>query len=68
MRKYWADSSEAKRAVVRDAVLTLEGTHWQYAHGVKDPDAVAPETYALDTLLFERGKRSKRMSTKSRSR
>jgi pimeloyl-ACP methyl ester carboxylesterase len=55
IRTYWADPGEANRAVVRDAVLTLEGTRWQYVHGVKDPDAVAPETYTLDTLLFERG-------------
>jgi pimeloyl-ACP methyl ester carboxylesterase len=55
IRKYWAEPTEVNRAVVRDAVLTLEGTRWQYVHGVKDPDAVAPETYTLDTLLFERG-------------
>jgi pimeloyl-ACP methyl ester carboxylesterase len=55
IRKYWAEPTEAHRAVVRDAVLNLEGTRWQYVHGVKEPDAVAPETYTLDTFLFERG-------------
>ncbi|CAB3747657.1 alpha/beta fold hydrolase [Paraburkholderia solisilvae] len=55
IRTYWAQPNEANRAVVRDAVLTLEGTRWQYVHGVNDADAVAPETYTLDTLLFERG-------------
>jgi pimeloyl-ACP methyl ester carboxylesterase len=55
IRRYWAEPTEANRAVVRDAVLTLEGTRWQYVHGVKNPDAVAPETYTLDTFLFERG-------------
>ncbi|GAB2896745.1 alpha/beta fold hydrolase [Paraburkholderia jirisanensis] len=55
IRKYWAEPSAENRAVVRDAVLNLEGTRWQYTHGVQDADSIAPETYTLDTLLFERG-------------
>jgi pimeloyl-ACP methyl ester carboxylesterase len=54
IRKYWSEPNAGNRAVIRDAVLTLEGTRWQYTHGVKNPNTVAPETYTLDTLLFER--------------
>ncbi|HEY3596401.1 MAG TPA: alpha/beta fold hydrolase, partial [Paraburkholderia sp.] len=54
IRKYWSEPNAENRAAIRDAVLTLEGTRWQYTHGVKNPDTVAPETYTLDTLLFER--------------
>jgi hypothetical protein len=40
--------------VIRDNVLTLEGTRWQYTHGVAVPDSVAPESFTLDTALMER--------------
>jgi pimeloyl-ACP methyl ester carboxylesterase len=39
---------------VNDAILNLEGTKWQYLHGVSDPTSVAPEGYQLDALLMER--------------
>lgn len=54
VRAYWADPSEENRQTMREAMLTLEATRWQYLHGVNDPDSVAPEGYYLDTLLMER--------------
>ena len=54
VRKYWADPSTEHRQVVKDAVVNLEGTRWQYTHGVSDPTLIAPESYTLDTLLMER--------------
>lgn len=33
-------------------MLTLDGTRWQYTHGVGDPERVAPESYTLDAALF----------------
>lgn len=35
-------------------MLTLEGTRWQYTHGVANPETVAPESYTLDQALLER--------------
>jgi pimeloyl-ACP methyl ester carboxylesterase len=54
IRKYWAEPTEENREVIRQNILTLEGTRWQYTHGVADPETVAPETYTLDTALMER--------------
>ncbi len=54
IRRYWAEPSEENRNVIRENVLTLEGTRWQYTHGVKDPDTIAPESYTLDQALMER--------------
>jgi pimeloyl-ACP methyl ester carboxylesterase len=34
--------------------LTLEGTRWQYTHGVAVPESVPPESYTLDEALLER--------------
>jgi pimeloyl-ACP methyl ester carboxylesterase len=54
IRKYWAAPGAETREVLRKNVLTLEGTRWQYTHGVADPESVAPEAYTLDAALLER--------------
>ncbi|KAG7388093.1 hypothetical protein PHYPSEUDO_013053 [Phytophthora pseudosyringae] len=56
VRAFWADPSPANRKVVHDSMLNLEGTRWQYTHGVPASklERIGPETYWLDTLLFER--------------
>ena len=54
IRKYWAEPTAANRDVLRRNILTLEGTRWQYTHGVSDPDSVPPESYTLDAALLER--------------
>lgn len=54
IRKYWAMPTAENREVIRQNVLTLEGTRWQYTHGVAIPESVAPESYTLDTALMER--------------
>jgi pimeloyl-ACP methyl ester carboxylesterase len=54
IRKYWSIPSAENRDVIAKNVLTLEGTRWQYTHGVANPDSVAPETYTLDMALMER--------------
>lgn len=54
IRKYWAEPTAENREVLRKNILTLEGTRWQYTHGVSDPESVPPESYMLDTALLER--------------
>jgi pimeloyl-ACP methyl ester carboxylesterase len=54
IRKYWAEPTAEKREVIRQNILTLEGTRWQYTHGAANPESVAPESYTLDTALLER--------------
>ncbi|ANR80162.1 hydrolase [Kosakonia sacchari] len=54
VQAYWQAPTAENRQVVHDAILNLEGTKWQYLHGVRDPETVAPEGYQLDTLLMER--------------
>ena len=55
IRKYWAAPTAENREVLRQNILTLEGTRWQYTHGVNDPESVPPESYTLDSALLERG-------------
>lgn len=54
VRAYWAEPSRENRQRVSDAVVNLEGTRWQYLHGVPNPLTVAPDAYYLDALLLER--------------
>jgi pimeloyl-ACP methyl ester carboxylesterase len=54
IRKYWSFPNAENREVIAKNVLTLDGTRWQYTHGVTDPDSVAPEAYTLDMALMER--------------
>jgi len=54
IRKYWSQPTAENREVIRQNIMTLETTRWQYTHGVANPEAVAPESYTLDTALFQR--------------
>jgi pimeloyl-ACP methyl ester carboxylesterase len=54
IRHYWDSPTAENRAVIAKAILNFDGTKWQYAHGVKNPDSVAPESYTLDAALLER--------------
>ena len=54
IRKYWSEPTAPNRETIRKAILNLEGTRWQYTHGVANPDSVPPESYTLDAALLER--------------
>jgi len=51
IRKYWAEPTPENREVIRKNILTLEGTRWQYTHGVGDPESVANKDIQLDLFL-----------------
>jgi pimeloyl-ACP methyl ester carboxylesterase len=54
IRAYWANPNAENRDVLRQGILTLEGTRSQYTIGVPNPESVAPESYTLDQALLER--------------
>jgi pimeloyl-ACP methyl ester carboxylesterase len=54
IRTYWSAPTSENREVIRKNILNLEGTRWQYTHGVANPESVPPESYTLDTALLER--------------
>jgi pimeloyl-ACP methyl ester carboxylesterase len=53
IKKYWKEPTPANREALR-GFIGLEGTKWQYVHGVTDPVQVEPEAYWLDTALLQR--------------
>lgn len=54
IEKYWKDRSAANEKVIIDNVFSLEGMKWQYTHGTRDPDNVAPENWNLDYMKISR--------------
>lgn len=54
IRAYWKSPTDENRLTVKNALLTLEGTKFQYTHGVSDGTLIAPETYELDFALLSR--------------
>ncbi|KAJ7065132.1 putative hydrolase [Mycena belliarum] len=54
IQKYWASDSAEDRAAVAAGVLTFDTTKWQYTHGSRAPEAIAPESYTLDWALMGR--------------
>jgi pimeloyl-ACP methyl ester carboxylesterase len=53
IQKYWKEPTEGNRDALRP-FLKLDAIKWQYTHGAKDPDQVAPEAYTLDAALVSR--------------
>ncbi len=54
IKAYWKDRTPANADVLRNSLLTIEATRWQYTNGVRNPEAVAPENWLLDQYLMER--------------
>ncbi len=53
IQRYWQQPTKENREALRE-FFTPESIKWQYTHGVKDPSAVAPEAYTLDSALLAR--------------
>ena len=43
IRAYWKDKTPENARVLRDNLLTIEATEWQYTHGVRNPETIAPD-------------------------
>ncbi|MET3930174.1 pimeloyl-ACP methyl ester carboxylesterase [Lysobacter sp. OAE881] len=52
-RQYWENPTPEHRDALR-GILTLDGTRWQYEHGVRDTTLIAPEAWQLDHMLLQR--------------
>lgn len=53
IQTYWREPTAEHREALRQ-FLKPDSVAWQYTYGVKDPSAVAPETYTLDSALLAR--------------
>ena len=53
LKAYWKDRSPAQAAELRKT-FTLEATRWQYTHGVRQVEKIAPENWIHDAALLAR--------------
>jgi pimeloyl-ACP methyl ester carboxylesterase len=54
IKAYWKDKSQENAEVLRDNLLTLEATKWQYTNGVRHLEAIAPDNWFHDQFLMDR--------------
>jgi pimeloyl-ACP methyl ester carboxylesterase len=53
MEPYWKDRNPITEKKVR-GLLTLESTKYQYSVGVKNPEALSPDSYTFDQMTLDR--------------
>jgi pimeloyl-ACP methyl ester carboxylesterase len=53
LKAYWQDRTDQNAAPLR-GFLTLDGTKWQYTHGVRHVEAISPDTWTLDQTRLDR--------------
>jgi pimeloyl-ACP methyl ester carboxylesterase len=51
---FWEDRSEKNAQVLRDWLLTIEGTKWHYLHGVRDASRISPDNWVIDQANQDR--------------
>ena len=54
IKAYWNERSKENADVLRDNLLTIEATKWQYTNGVRNPETIAPENWFNDQYLLDR--------------
>ncbi len=54
IKAYWTDKSKENADVLRNTLLTIEATKWQYTNGVRNPETIAPDNWFHDQYLMDR--------------
>ena len=53
IKAYWQNRSKENEAALRK-FLTIDGTKWQYTHGVRNIEAISPDNWLVDQPLLDR--------------
>jgi len=54
IKVYWKDRSKENGDKLRNSILTLDATKWQYTNGVKNLETISPDTWVHDQALLDR--------------
>jgi pimeloyl-ACP methyl ester carboxylesterase len=54
IKAYWKEKTQENADVLRNNLLALEATKWQYTNGVLHPEAIAPDNWFHDQFLMDR--------------
>jgi pimeloyl-ACP methyl ester carboxylesterase len=53
LKAYWNDRTDKNAEPLR-GFLTIKATKWQYTNGVRDVEAISPDTWTIDQALLDR--------------
>lgn len=53
-RAYWSDRSDANAEIMKNSLLTIDATHWQYTNGVQNVELINPDNWLVDQTLMDR--------------
>ena len=54
IKAYWKDKTPKNAQALRDALLTIDATKWQYTHGVRNPESISPDNWVIDQSKLDR--------------
>ncbi len=52
--QYWDERTPELEETIKANIFSLEGTKWQYTHGTRNPDGIAPENWNIDFMKMLR--------------
>lgn len=54
IKAFWKEKSKENADHLRDSLLNIEATKWQYTNGVRNPETIAPDNWFEDQYLMDR--------------
>ena len=54
IKAFWKEKTAENAQVLRDTLLTIEATKWQYTNGVRNVETIAPDNWFNDQFLLDR--------------
>jgi len=54
IKAFWKDKTAENDKALRDALLTIDATKWQYTHGVRNVESISPDTWTMDQCKLDR--------------
>ena len=54
IKAFWKDKTTENAQALRDALLTIDATKWQYTQGVRNIESISPDTWVMDQTKLDR--------------
>lgn len=54
IKAYWKDKTPENAQVLRDNLLTIEATEWQYTNGARNKALISPDNWIVDQAKLDR--------------
>ena len=54
IKAYWADKTDENAKALKDALLTIGATEWQYTNGTRNKETISPDNWIVDQAKLDR--------------